>query len=119
MSRTGQNALMLGLVLGSVLVGAHDAVFYWRDVDPDTTIASFWSVAFVVLLVLWLERDSRGRSEVQRPFDFDFLVFLFWLPYLPYYLWRTRRWAGLVLLVGLVGLFFLSPLLMLAIQFAR
>jgi len=119
MSRSSSNTLLFGLVAGSVLVGIRDAAFYVRDVDPARPLGSLWQVLFVVLLVLWLESDSRGRPDIHRPFDFRFLVFIYWIPYLPYYLWRTRRGLGVLLFAGFLGLFFLGPLLMWGIYLAR
>jgi hypothetical protein len=119
MSRSASNSLLLGLVAGSVLVGIYDAAFYWRGMEPARPLGALWQVVFAVLLVLWLENDSRGRPEIDRPFDFRFLAFIYWMPYLPYYLWRTRRAAGMLLLTGFLVLFFLRQLLMWGIYLGR
>jgi len=118
-ARSTSNVLLFGLVAGSVIAGLYEAAFFWRDVEPDRHLGALWQVAFVVLLVLWLERDSRERADIQRPFDFRFLAFVYWIPYLPYYLWRTRRGKGLLISFGLLVLYFFSQLLMLGIYLAR
>jgi hypothetical protein len=92
--------LMVTLVALSILVGAHEAVLYWFDVEPTEGIRSVWSFVFVVLLVLWVDADSKDYPQIYRPFEYGYLVLLFWIPYLPYYLWRTRRAAGLLMLGG-------------------
>lgn len=119
MSRTTSNILIFSLVAGSVISGLYDAAFFWFDVQPERQLGAFWHLAFVLILVTWLERDSRGRADIQRPFDFGFLAFVYWIPYVPYYLWRTRRGMGLVISAALVTLFFFSQLLMLGIYLAR
>jgi hypothetical protein len=119
MTLTRQNALILALVAGSVLVGIHDALFYWREVEPSSRVSALWPMVFVFLLVLWVDEDSRHHPEIARPFDFGFLVFLFWLPYLPYYLWRTRGATGVLLVIAFAALGLLSELLMWGIYVAR
>ena len=114
-----RNTLLLGLLAGSVLMGLYEALFYWRGVEPASVFISVWPFVFVVLLVLWLEEDSRLRPNIYRPFEFGYLLFFLWLPYLPYYLWRTRGWAGLLMFVGFVALAFLGQLLMWGIYVAR
>lgn len=118
MTRYRPNALLLALVVGSMLVGAYDALVYWHDVEPVSVVSKLWPFVFAVLVAMWLEADSRGRPEIDRPFEFSYLLFFIWLPYLPYYLWRTRGRRGLMLLVGFLVLAFLSQLFMGALHFA-
>jgi hypothetical protein len=101
---------MLALSAGSVMVAAHDAVFYWHGAEPSSQVAEFWPVLFAVILVLWLEEDSKKYGNIYRPFEFGYLLLFLWLPYLPYYLWKTRGARGMVLLGYLFVLAFLSPL---------
>lgn len=68
-----------------------------------------------LLLIFWIDADSRDQPQVGRPFDFGFLLMIFWLPYLPYYLWRTRRGVGLWMFAGFVGLFSLGFLVQVAL----
>jgi hypothetical protein len=119
MGLTRQNTLLLAAAVGSVLVGLHDALFYWRNVEPGSQVSSLWPVVFVVLLVLWVDDDSHRHPEVLRPFEFGFLVFLFWLPYLPYYMWRTRGLRGLAFVALFTILGLLGDLLMWGIYVAR
>jgi len=63
-----------------------------------------------VLLVLWVDTDSRDYPKIYRPYEYGYLVFLFWLPYLPYYLWRTRGWVGMLILGGFLVLLMLGYL---------
>src|SRR5689334_3141582 len=101
---------LAGLVAGSVLVAAYEAVVYASGLEYSSALATLWPTVFVVLLILWVVEDSKAQPATYRPFDFGFLTFLFWLPYLPYYLWHTRRSKGLLMLLGFVTLFFLGSL---------
>ena len=110
---------LLTLVAVSVLVAAYEAVLYWFDVESTGSIVPLWNFVFAILLVLWVDADSKDYPRIYRPFEYGYLVLLFWIPYLPYYLWRTRRAAGLLLLAGLVTLYFLGNLFQWVIYVAR
>jgi hypothetical protein len=99
---------LLGLIVGSVLVGAYEAIAFAQDFELSSVAALLWPITFLVLLILWVVEDSKAQPVVHRPFDFGFLLFLFWLPYLPFYLWRTRRGKGLLMLLGFAALYFLG-----------
>ena len=99
---------LLALVIGSLLVATVEVLAYWRDVEPSSPIVAAWPVIYWVLLVLWVVEDSKTQPNIEKPFEFEFLVFIWAVPYLPYYLWRTRRWRGMWLLTGLAALYFLG-----------
>jgi hypothetical protein len=111
--------LLFGLIAGSLLVGVHQAVFYWRDLESASALSHYWPFLFSILLALWIDEDSRGRSNVYRPFDYRFLIYFTSIFYAPYYLWRTRGLRGAVASVGLVALPFLGTLLAMVIYVAR
>jgi hypothetical protein len=109
---------LTGLVVGSVLVAAVETLAYWREVEPASPLVSAWPLVFFVLLVLWVVEDSKTHPNIDKPFEFGFLVFIWVIPYLPYYLWRTRRLKGLLLLAGFVVLYLLGYLGQLAVYAA-
>jgi hypothetical protein len=111
--------LLLTLLAVSVLVAAYEAVLYWFDAEPTGSVLSVWNFVFVILLALWVDADSKDYPQIYRPFEYGYLVLLFWIPYLPYYLWRTRGAAGLLMLGGLVTLYFLGYLFRWVIYVAR
>lgn len=98
----------VGLVVGSALVALAEGVAAWRGVELTSLAVAAWPYLFCVLLVLWVLEDSRNHPEIYQPFEFDYLVLLWVIPYLPYYLWRTRRARGLLILLGVVALFCLG-----------
>jgi hypothetical protein len=99
---------LIAIIVGSVLVGVVETLSYWRDVEPTSPLVSAWPLAFLVLLVLWVIEDSKSHPNIDKPFEYGFLVFIWAIPYLPYYFWRTRRFKGLLLLIGFVALYLLG-----------
>ena len=119
MAKTRGTPLLFGLIAGSILVGAYEAVVYWYDAEPASAFSHYWPFLFSILLALWIEEDSRGRPNVYRPFDFSFLIYFTSIIYAPYYLWRTRGMRGAAASLGLVVLPFLGTLLAMVIYVAR
>jgi hypothetical protein len=107
------------LVFVSLLGAVYEGVLYWHSVEPADNLVWLWQVFFVVLLVLWVDADSKGYPKIYRPYEYGYLVFIFWLPYLPFYLWRTRRAIGVAMFGGFLGLYFLGYFGKLLIHAAR
>lgn len=110
---------LVGLVVGSGLVALAEGVAAWQGVALTSFAVAAWPFLFCVLLVLWVIEDSRHHAEIYKPFEFDYLVLLWVLPYLPYYLWRTRRARGLLMLLGFIALFWLDAGVRYAVQTLR
>lgn len=111
--------LLLAIAVLSLVVGGYEAALFSMGRFVGLPFQTMWSLVFLVLLVLWVDSDCRERKNIYRPFEFGFLVFLFWLPYLPYYLLRTRRAWGLLSLLGFVVLFYSGYLLEWVVYLAR
>ena len=79
-----QRLYLITLIVGSISTALYAAVFFWHDAKPNSVVITLWTFAFLVLLVLWVEQDSKRHPEIYHPFDFGFLVFIFWIPYLPF-----------------------------------
>lgn len=77
-------------------------------VGPRSNLLTLSEYLWFLTIVLWVVADSHGRPEINRPYEYGFLVYVFLLAYAPYYLIRTRRFKGLLLLGGLVVLSQLS-----------
>jgi len=63
-----------------------------------------YPLVFSLLLTGWVRIDRRMRG-LSVPFEFDFFVYFAWPVFVPYYLFRTRRWIGLLFGIGIWGLF--------------
>ena len=102
--------LLWSLIIVSLLGAIYEGVLYWYGTAPADNLLSLWQLFFIVLLVLWVDADSKDHPEIYRPYEYGYLVFLFWLPYLPFYLWRTRRAVGVVMLGGFIAMLYLGSL---------
>jgi len=116
---TEQLRYLAAFVALAVMSATYQVVLFClgTEASPALLWLSGWSCIF--MLIMWVDADSRGRSNIYRPYEFGQLVLLFWLPYLPFYLWRTRRWLGLLMLVGFLCAFSLGNLVVLAIDISR
>lgn len=111
---------LLGALIVIPLLGAvYEGVLYWHGVEPADNLVWLWQVFFVVLVVLWVDADSKEYPRIYRPYEFGYLVLLFWLPYLLFYLWRTRRAVGSAMFAGFLALCSLGYLGRLFIYAAR
>ncbi|QDP22905.1 hypothetical protein [Bradyrhizobium cosmicum] len=106
--------LVASLICVSAMSALVDGLFFWRGIYAAPVTAAFADALLALLLIMWIAADQRDHPQVERPFDYGFLLMVFWLPYLPYYLWRTRRFAGLGIFAGFLGLFSLGFLVQLA-----
>lgn len=72
------------------------------DVVSDET-QSLWGFIFLIITIIWAIADSK-TNDFEKPFDFGFLMYVFWPVALPYYLISTRGMEGVVFLFGLLGI---------------
>lgn len=103
--------LLLALVVLAAAVAGIELAASLKGLEIRRGALSLWGLLFALLVAMWVEADSRGRDAVYRPFEFGWLIFVTGLLYLPYYLWRTRGAMGIVWLLGLLCLNWLSALL--------
>jgi hypothetical protein len=90
-------------------VALYDAVLFFLGHVPGERFQVLWALVCLALIIAWVELDCRERGDVYRPFEFGFLLLLFWPLYLPYYLFRTRGGAlAAFWLVSAIGLFYLG-----------
>jgi len=101
---------LIGYIVVCVLFAVYKGVLHWNHVEGSRGAEWITAIVAVFFLVLWIDRDSKGRPEIYRPFEYGYLLLFLWLPYLPYYMWRTRRLPGLLAFVGLAALFFAGDL---------
>jgi hypothetical protein len=105
-------ALLRWTIGMSVLVAVYQATAFSQGYQPSQEFQRIWGYVFVLLLAFWVDEDSRGRPEIDRPsFDVALFVYLIWVLYLPYYLLQTRGSKGWIWIVGLIALASLGTIL--------
>lgn len=111
--------LRVTIGMGVAVAVYQAAAFYGGAYQPSADFERLWGGVFAILLATWVDEDSRGRQEVERPsFDLGMFIFLIWILYLPWYLLRTRGAKGWLWIAGLLALAFLGPILQLLIYVA-
>jgi hypothetical protein len=103
----------------SLISATIDGLFCWFNVDLEPATVSLAKLLNIILLILWVDADSKDYPQITRPFDYGFLLYLFRLPYLPYYLWRTRGFSGLLMFAGFLSLLLLGWLIQVGIYVVR
>ena len=63
-----------------------------------------WSIAFGLILTWWVYTDRPNRN-FKLPFEFEYFVLFAWPIVVPYYLYRRLGWRGLLLGLGICGLY--------------
>ena len=64
-----------------------------------------WCIISLALTAFWAMEDSK-TSQFEKPFDFGFLIYMFWPVLFPWYLYKTRQVEGLIMFLGILGLLF-------------
>ena len=88
----------------SLLTAVYGGLSSWYDVGASEPLLSLSTFISAILVAMWVDADSRGRSDVYRPYEHGWLVYVYWIPYVPYYLWRTRGAKGILLFGALLFL---------------
>ena len=97
-------SVLITYVILAVAIGVYQGVLFGLGHEIGHALRTTWSVVSLMLFVFWVGLDCREHKEIYRPFEFGFLLLIFWLPYLPYYLFRTRGAYALLWLLGFIGL---------------
>ena len=111
--------LLTALITLSLMGAIYEGAVFWHGIQLTDGLVFIWQMVCVVLLVLWVDADSKDYPKIYRPYEYGYLILLFWLPYLPFYLWRTRGIRGIVGFAGFLGLFSLGYLVQWLIYAAR
>ena len=88
--RNNAKFILAVLVVLSIIMGVYESVLYSKELEMAQSLNIIWSIVFLILLALWVSEDSKLYPSIYRPFEYGYLVFIFYIPYLPYYLVKTR-----------------------------
>ncbi|WP_428622455.1 hypothetical protein [Sedimenticola sp.] len=88
--------IAIGMTIVEVLLNSKG------EFAPDST-QSLWGLISLILTIIWAVADSE-TNNFDKPFDFGFLMYVFWPIALPYYLCKTRGADGLILFIGFIGI---------------
>ena len=88
-------------------MGVIEVLLILQGKEVSESTLSAWGLVSVILSILWAYYDA-DRNDFKKPFDFGFLVYVFWPVAFPWYLVKTRGVEGLLLFLGFISLW-LSP----------
>jgi hypothetical protein len=117
MRRGGDYLITMGAL--SLLTVTYEVVALSNNVAASERLLELSSLLSLLLLVMWVDLDSRTRPEIYRPFEYGWLALLFWIPYLPYYFWRTRGIQGVLMFLGLLAIMLAAQIVQVVYYVAR
>ena len=107
----GKKSIVVILLSISLLIAIYQLVVFINSIPPTDYLQACFGFVFIVLVIMWVDLDSKEQNSIYRPYDYGFLIFIFWIPYLPYYFIKTRGIKGFLILLGLVALINLGLIL--------
>ena len=100
-----KSALSVTLLIISLLMSIVDVMLNLQGREVSELTYVIWNFIFFIFTVLWVKYDAQ-ENHFPCPFEFDFLVYLYWPVAFPWYLIKTRGIEGILLLSGFVALLF-------------
>ena len=101
-----QKLIVVGVFLVSVLYAGVEVLAALEEQATSGGTSFLWSILFAVVMALWTSNDAKTRG-LYKPYEYSYLVFLFWPFVLPYHLIKTWGAEGLLMFLGVLGIYFL------------
>lgn len=98
------------LIVFFLCLGVVQVLLNLKGQEISKSTETLWGIIFIILTIFWVYCDA-GRSDFEKPFDFGFLVYIFWPVALPWYLVSTRGMEGVLIFLGFIALW-IGPWLM-------
>lgn len=96
-----KNILISTLILLAIGMGIVEVILNSRGEFVSDSTQYLWGIIFCIVTIIWVMADSE-TNNFDKPFDFGFLMYVFWPIALPYYLISTRGIEGIVLFIGFI-----------------
>ncbi len=103
-----QKLIIMTLSALSVILAVESCYVVYMGQAVSDIMIMLWSAVFSLLMAFWTHLDARAR-DMYEPFEYAYLIFIFWPVILPYHLIKTRGYEGFLMYGGVVGLY-LFPL---------
>ena len=97
------------LYLVALWGAVYSAVYEVAGTQPSGLAELTFRIGTGTFLAMWVRSDARAR-KCTPCFDFDTFVFFTWIVSVPGYLFATRGWRGLVIVVSAFGAFIVAVL---------
>lgn len=99
---------LASILILPIAASVYAGMVFLAGAEPNWDMLGLGYSIWFIWIVIWIVFDSEGRPGIGRPYDYGFLVYAFFAVYVPYYLFKTRGWWALPMLLGLLILF-LAP----------
>ena len=76
-------------------------LFYYGNYSENLTDA-VWKFGFPICIAWWVHKD-RFYSKKDAPYEFLAFVYFVWELLLPWYLFKSRRWKGILMYSGFLS----------------
>jgi hypothetical protein len=80
-----------------------------RGAEISRNAGQLWYVCFSYAVAWWIEIDRKAKT-IGAPFEYSAFMFFSWPLLAPYYLFKSRRWRGLALGLGLIVFSFIPDI---------
>jgi hypothetical protein len=112
-------ALLSVAIAMGIAVAVYQVAAFYHGYQPSADFQQLSRYVWALLIGTWVEEDSRGRLEADRPsLDLGLFIYVIGIVYLPWYLLRTRGPQGWLWIAGFLALVFLGTILQLLIHAA-
>lgn len=103
------------LFIAVAIFSLHCAVLSYYGAWPTEISQKLWRFSFSFLVACWVKQDCRKRG-LNAPFEFAAFMFFLWPILLPFHLFKTHRFKGLLIYLGILFMNFLPTILIITIE---
>jgi hypothetical protein len=115
--QTRSPTLTAAATQAGVVIGTAAQVFAtFQGGELSRSTGQLWYFTFSYAVAGWVEMDRKERS-IRAPFEYSAFMFFIWPVLAPYYLFRSRRWRGFALGIGLIILASVPDLAAIAVYY--